>query len=419
MNGFRSARWARLVSIAAAGVGLAGCASTSGESFGRVDPEPSRSAAPETPPAPPQPGVFSASRAWGHLEALAAIGPRPTGSAGSLAARTYISEQLQAMGLEVLEQAVEVQLSDSDTPLDGVHLTAVLPGDAPDIFLLAAHYDTATVDGVDLVGANAGASGPALLLELARAWSEVPRPYTLWFVFVDADEIPRASGGTEAGFLGSRGLAQSLASDGRLERIRLAVFFDQVADVDLQIARDLRSHSVYRDVFWQAARDLGRGAAFPTTYGFESPALGHHAFLEQDLRRVVAIVDHRYGSDETPGPFWRSADDNIAHCAPESLETVGLVSIEAINRIAKTLRKIDRFVRSPLDEPDAEDPVVSEAAEPTPEVGESAEPTPESEPGAEAPSSAATPGSDAASTGSQSEEPAAGEAKPAPEAAAP
>ena len=43
----------------------------------------------------------------------------------------------------------------------------------------------------EYVGANEGASGAALLLELARVIAEKPLPYTTWIVFLDG-EAPSA-----------------------------------------------------------------------------------------------------------------------------------------------------------------------------------------------------------------------------------
>ena len=105
---------------------------------------------------------------------------------------------------------------------------------------------------------------------------------------------------------------------------------------------------MYRDLFWDAAHRLGRDAEFARDPGFESPATGHRAFLEQHLRRVVALVDNRYGAGDPPGSYWRSEDDTLLRCSPESLVAVGQVTLEALSEIGRRLEKIDRFARSPL-----------------------------------------------------------------------
>jgi hypothetical protein len=217
----------------------------------------------------------------------------------------------------------------------------VIEGASSDVVLLAAHYDTADVEAFEFVGANDGASGPAVLLELGRLLSESTFPFTVWLAFVDGDAFGEA--GAEPAYHGSRALVERLVERGELSGIRLAVYFNQVCDWDLNIARDLRSHPVYRQVFWDSARDLGREEAFAPERELEAPAGGHHAFLEHDMRRVVALVDDRLGGETQPGPLWHSKSDVPVNCSAESLGIVGSVSHEALMRIADQLQRIDHY----------------------------------------------------------------------------
>ena len=86
------------------------------------------------------------------------------------------------------------------------------------------------------------------------------------------------------------------------------------------------------------------------------------------VRASVALVDTRYGGDEPPGAYAETAEDVPAHCAPESLESVGIVALEALGTIGRRLEKIDRFARSPLAEVE---PTVraAPAEEPPPDPG--------------------------------------------------
>lgn len=311
--------------------------------------------APATAPPPADQsgaGQFSGEDAWDHLESLTSIGPRVSGTKGARRARTYLRKQLAELGAEVQEYRFEVGVPDPEGGLavesvEIVHLVGVLPGDSDDIFLLAAPYDTAEVGSFRFVGANGGASGPAILLEMARVLASRPRPYTVWLSFLDGDALSPA-GADPVRFPGSERLAKQWAEAGVLDRVRFAVFFDRVADADLTIARDLWSHSVYRDLVWEAAGRMGHAEQFPLDHGFESPATGHRAFLDQRLRRVVALVDTRYGAGEPPGSYWRSEDDLPRNCSPDSLAIVGRVTLEALDQIGQRLTKIDRFARSPL-----------------------------------------------------------------------
>jgi len=290
---------------------------------------------------------FSGDAAFAHLRALAALGPRVTGTPGAAAARAYLRAELEKLGVRVEERRVEGPPGPDGAPQELVNLVAVIPGNSPQIFVLAAPYDTRRFESFPFIGANDGASAPALLLELARAIQVSPLRYTTWIVFLDG-EAPRAAGAAddaEPALAGSNALARELLAEPAAAPVRLVVLFQQVGDVDLHIARDLRSHRLYREEFWLAAARLGRKDVFRPQDPFESPAGSHEAFLAAGFRGVVLITDPSYGGDEPPGAFANSEDDTPEHCSPQSLASVGVVTLETLDQIGGRLAKIDRFTK--------------------------------------------------------------------------
>ena len=209
--------------------------------------------------------------------------------------------------------------------------------------LLVAPFDTRSSDDTEFVCANDGASGAAVVLELAQAIVSDPFPYATQIVFVDG-ETPFLSEGTGRRYrgVGRDGLATRIQEEGT-SGIRLMVFLNRVGDANLRIARDLMSERVYREEFWKAAADLGRDDAFPSDARFENSGVDHQSFLLIGFRRIVSIVDSRNGDDQPPGRYADTADDTIGRCSPDSLETVGVVVLEALDSIAQRLLKIDRF----------------------------------------------------------------------------
>jgi hypothetical protein len=306
--------------------------------------------------APPGPepdatiGEFSGARAWDDLEALAK-GPRALGSEGAESARSHITTRLSAakLGVESLTTTAEAK---TFGPLALTHLVATLPGTSADRIVLVAPYDSGQYDGFTFVGANDGASGAALLLELARTLAGKPLPYTVEFVWLEGEgRIGHGEGPErELRWLGSQGLAQRWSDSGRLAGIRLLVSFNRVCDADLHIARDSGSHREHREAFWKAARKLGYVDVFAPDRGYESVVSSHVAFRDRGVRPVVAIEDTAFGGDDAPGTY-AGKDDVLEHCAPESLERVGRVTVDAIDAIATRLSKIDRFSRTPSVEP--------------------------------------------------------------------
>jgi hypothetical protein len=299
---------------------------------------------------------FSGSLAWAELEALSSA-PRPLGSEGAEAARSHITTRLASSGISVQTISTTAQ-SPGFGPLALTHLVATLPGSSPDRIVLIAPYDSGLHDGTAFVGANDGASGAALLLEIARVLKVRPLPYTVELVWLEGEgRIGLGSGEErEQRWLGSRGLAEQWAQSGHLRGIRLLVAFNRVCDVDLRVARDLGSNREYREAFWRAARRLGHGDSFPATRGYETLTASHSAFRAHGVRAVVAIEDSAFGGDEPPGVYANGDGDSLAHCAPESLAVVGSVALEALDAIATRLAKIDRFARMPALEPEEKEP---------------------------------------------------------------
>ena len=309
---------------------------------------------------------FSGDAAFAHLRALAQIGPRVTGTPGAAAARAYIRAELEKLGLRVEERRVAGPPGPDGAAQELVNLVAVIPGDSPQIFVLAAPYDTRRFESFPFIGANDGASAPALLLELARVIQVSPLRYTTWIVFLDG-EAPRAAGAdAEPALAGSNALAHELLSESGAPPVRLVVLFQQVGDADLHVARDLRSHRLYREEFWLAAARLGRKDEFRPEDPFESPAGSHEAFLAAGFRGVVLITDPSFGGGEPPGAFANSEDDTPEHCSPQSLASLGVVTLEALDRIGGRLAKIDRFTKPVVTAPPEMAPAATAPAQTAP-----------------------------------------------------
>jgi hypothetical protein len=159
---------------------------------------------PQPLPAGAPPTVFSAARAFAHVQAMARV-PRPIASAGNAKARQYIVDQLRAAGLEPQVQVATVRnvtldwLANAQVTLGVVHnIVARKPGMAQDhasrpALLVTAHYDS----GEDTLGAANGAASAAAMLETLRALKAAPPlANDVLFLFTD---------GQQAGALGATG----------------------------------------------------------------------------------------------------------------------------------------------------------------------------------------------------------------------
>jgi glutaminyl-peptide cyclotransferase len=270
---------------------------------------------------------FDSSRAFDHLRALVAIGPRPPGSAGIRQARAYITSQLKALGLAPTEQAFEAQ-----TPLGPIKMANIsvrLPGKRPERLIIGGHYDTKLFREFRFVGASDGGSSTAMLLELARVLKDRERPLTIELVFFDGEEatLPDWSGTDHT--YGSRHFVATAKQDGSLAGIKGMILLDLVGDRSLTIRKETRSTPWMTAIIWDTARRLGHRAAFLEE---SMPVEDDHVeFLDAGIP-AVDVIDLDYAQ-------WHTAGDNLDAVSARSLQIVGDVIVASLPKIVARLQK--------------------------------------------------------------------------------
>jgi glutaminyl-peptide cyclotransferase len=271
-------------------------------------------------------GRFDAERAFADLEAQVAIGQRPAGSPESRETAELIADRLREAGVE----GVRIQRP---------HLNVVgrIPGDESDAVVLGAHHDTKDDVGPGFEGANDGASGVAVVLELARALAPHVEGPSIELALFDAEEARGDRDFTEDGTRGSRQYVKYAGRDGRqgsppLHEIGAMVLFDLVGDCSLQIPYEPNSDRDLYEHFAEAARaDDGDPAPFQ---GQTDPILDDHIPFAQAGIPAVDLIDFSFGPGAPPGAYWHTAEDTRDKVCPQSLDAVGEVALRALPRPA-------------------------------------------------------------------------------------
>lgn len=277
------------------------------------------------------PPAFDAASAFGHLERIVAIGPRPAGSPALRQTRAYITRQLAALGLTVQEQPFIVS-----TPIgqvEMVNLIVRLEGERTDRILFAGHYDTKLMPGAPFVGANDGGSSAAFLIELTRVLASRPRAFTYEIIWFDGEEA-FCTGWTECGTpsapdntYGSRHYVAAARAAGVLQELRTLILVDMIGDRRLEFRRDSNSTPWLVDLIWDTARRLGHDRTFvDTTTTIEDD---HLPFLRAGVP-AVDIIDLDY-------PAWHTPGDTMEQVSAESLQIVGDVVLEALPALERRL----------------------------------------------------------------------------------
>jgi glutaminyl-peptide cyclotransferase len=279
-----------------------------------------------------RPSEFDAARAFRDLESLVRIGPRPAGSAAAGEARALIRDRLRQAGWVVEAHEFSVARH-GGAPVAMTNLIARRSNDAAPRVLVITHYDTKNIPGIAFLGANDGASGVAVLLELARVTAGDEPPPPLELIFFDGEEAFGANISPDDGLYGSKALAQRMADDGSLAQVRAVVLVDMVGDRDLNLALDFRSSPELRASYEAAAAKLGLPPPFDP-----QQAMGviddHSPFQDRGVQEVLALIDFQFGSRTSPGPRWHTAGDTLESVSAESLDRVGRPLVETLRALA-------------------------------------------------------------------------------------
>jgi glutaminyl-peptide cyclotransferase len=254
----------------------------------------------------PAPNVdrFDGAAAWDLLVEQVELGPRP---AGSEASRT-LAARLRELVPNGRYQPVPGGLQ---------NVVGTVRGREPGYIVVGAHYDTK--DRPDFVGANDGASGTAVVAELART---IKRPrHTIQFVFFDGEESPAGTPDEQFERFGLRG---SKVAAKRFEDARAMVLLDFVGDRRLRIPREANSSPGLWRKLRAAAKRVGAGRVFPdVTTGTVTD--DHVPFLRSGVP-AIDLIDFDFRC-------WHKPCDDLDVVSERSLDAVGETVLELVRRL--------------------------------------------------------------------------------------
>lgn len=270
---------------------------------------------------PPSGAAFDGGRAFQHLRTLVDIGPRPAGSAGDAAARAYIESELRRSGVKV-ETSRFPFTSPEGAAFEGANVIGTLEGASPRTVAFLTHFDTKPSAQRRLVEANAAASGPALLLELARVAAAERRSRTIVFAFVDASQPFGDAISETDGLAGSRALALEWDRSGRLADLASLVLVESVADSDLQLANEAVTAPDERLLFARLVTAAGLSKSYDP-YSTVRVHSDQDPFITRGVTRIFTILDPAHGGTIPPGELRGSVRDDISSVSEATLARVG------------------------------------------------------------------------------------------------
>ena len=268
----------------------------------------------ETPNVTSTPEIvhFSGEQAYEYVLQQMDYGPRLPGSEAHAATRAMIASELEEAGWTFEERQTEYQ---GQTVINLVGKSSAELDPGKPWIVVGAHYDSrleATMDpDLDKIdspvpGANDGASGVGVLLELAHSLPD-ELPNNVWVVFFDAEDNGNINGWDW--IMGSNAFVAGLES-----QPDAAVIIDMIGDADLNIYYEKNSDSRILIQIWDQAAELGYNSAFIPEYRFRMLD-DHIPFLQVGIP-AADLIDFDY-------PYWHTTADTADKVSPESLEMVG------------------------------------------------------------------------------------------------
>ena len=284
--------------------------------------------------------AFSADSAYAYCEAQMAFGPRVPNSSAHTYCAAWLMQMLRAAGADVtLQKGVLPDYSGREQQI--LNIIGHFGGYDRPAVLLCAHYDTRPwCDEEDdyadryynVPGANDGASGVAVLLEIARQLGIRMADSTLTtrpveIIFFDCEDM-----GTPAFYTGPQRddtwcLGSQIWATQQLQAPRqyeFGILLDMVGAPDAVFPREYYSDQFagnYTEQVWRAANTLGHGRYFSSEFSY--PITDDHLYVNRAGVPCLDIIHYDARSASGFPAWWHTRNDDMSNISRSTLQAVG------------------------------------------------------------------------------------------------
>jgi Zn-dependent M28 family amino/carboxypeptidase len=281
--------------------------------------------------------TFDADSAYRFVEAQTEFGPRVPGTPAHTACGDYIAAKLTAFGAEVTNQYADMKAFDGSNVrvrnIIGAYNTATKKRVA-----LFAHWDSRrwadndpdpTKHHTPILGANDGASGVGVLLEIARHLRQTVPAIGIDIILFDAEDggVPKfetAIANSETSWcLGSQYWARNPHVQGY--NARFGILLDMVGGRDSRFLREYYSEYYAKDIdnkVWETARSLGYNRYFVNEKG--APVTDDHYFVNLIARiPTVDVIATDPDQNVSFFKYWHTINDTMDYIDRNTLKAVG------------------------------------------------------------------------------------------------
>lgn len=278
---------------------------------------------------------FNSDSAYAYVKQQVDFGTRVPGSAGHKKCEKYIVDELNRHGADtVILQSAEVTAFNGDS-LPITNILAQFNRENNYRVLLAAHYDTrpwADNESSDenrrrpILGANDGASGVGVLLEVARLLAEYTPQIGVDLLFVDAEDYGDASGWDrkdDTWCLGTQYWVGNMPYN-QENKPAFGIVLDMVGGLDARFHREYYSNKHARslvDKVWAAGANAGFADKFINEVG--GSLVDDHVFINEAGIPCIDIVECNNAITRSFPPTWHTLNDDMSSIDKRSLLAAG------------------------------------------------------------------------------------------------
>ena len=285
--------------------------------------------------------TFNADSAYHYTAQQVAFGPRVPNSEAHVACGDWLEAELARFGAQVTSQHITLRAYDG-TPLKARNIIGSYKPETRKRVLLCAHWDSRPWADADpdpknhrtpILGANDGASGVGVLLEIARQLQAQPTDIGVDIIFFDAEDYGTHAEDKEptdgiSWCLGSQYWARVPHTEGYMARF--GILLDMVGGKEARFHREGYSDHFAKhivDKVWAAAHASGHGGWFP--YADGGVITDDHLPINE-IARIPCIDIIGHYPETGFAPTWHTMDDTMDNIDPTVLRAVGQTVMQVI-----------------------------------------------------------------------------------------
>jgi hypothetical protein len=284
------------------------------------------------------PPAFNADSAYNFIKIQCDMGPRNPGSSAHERCVQWIKKKMESYGARVTIQTATIATYD-EKRWTNKNIIAEFNPDVADRILLVAHYDSRHIADHDsipgnrnrpILGANDGASGVAVIMEMARAFSQKRTTVGVDVLFDDLEDYGDPDGNTEDSWcLGTQYWTKNLHRPQYFARF--GILLDIVGGKNATFAKEgtsIQYAGTVLDKVWSKAQEMGYGNYFVEQR--LQAITDDHVYINQNTSiPTIDIIQH----DLNGGSFFpchHKQCDDMSGIDKKTLEAVGKVVLEII-----------------------------------------------------------------------------------------